>query len=81
MKPKFNLKVKKPSTRDEANVARKKTNLRNKQIEEAVKFCKENGVKGQAALNTGNFPLIKDRETINRRLDGSIKTGKLTFQG
>ena len=44
MKPKFNLKVKKPLTWDEANVARKKTNLKNKQIEEAVKFCKENGV-------------------------------------
>ena len=33
-------------------------------------------VGGQAALKTGRFPLIKDRETINRRLDGKVKNGE-----
>jgi hypothetical protein len=32
--------------------------------------------RGQAAFKTGRFPLIKDRETINRRLDEKVKNGE-----
>ena len=59
-----------------AKIARRRTNAKNKQLEEAVKFCQENGCRGQAALRTGRFPLIKDRETINRRLDWKVKNGR-----
>ena len=49
---------------------------KNEQLEEAVQYCIANGVRGHTALKTGRFHLIKDRETINGRLDGKIKTGK-----
>ena len=32
--------------------------------------------RGQAAYKTGRFPLIKGRETMNRRLDGKVKNGE-----
>ena len=78
MKPKFNLRVcgstsvKNPTTKAEAIVARKSTNEKNKQLAAAVAWCRENNARGQAALKTGLYPLIKDRETINRRLDGKV---------
>ena len=42
------------------------------QLEIAVQWCQENYESGHAAIKTGQFPLIKDRETTNRRLDGKI---------
>ena len=82
MKPKFNLREKlrctlkfKPNNKIESVLARKHTNEKNEQIEDAVQYCLENKVRGHVALKSGYFPLIKDRETINRRLDGEIKTG------
>ena len=82
MKPQFTLKVcgnvkrKNLSTKAEAAVTRKHTNAKNKQLEDAVQWCRVNNARGKAALNTELFPLIKDRETINRRLDGKIKNGE-----
>ena len=60
----------------EAIVGRKYTNAKNQQLRETVQYCFDNNVRGHTALKTGKFHLIKDRETINRRLDGKIKTGK-----
>ena len=45
-------------------VAREKYNEKMKQIEDAVKYCKENNCRGKQALSTGRFPLIKDHKTI-----------------
>lgn len=78
VKPKFTFKVKKPvvcvygkpNSKAESIVKRKQINEKSSQIEEAVKWCEENGKRGYAALNTGRFPLIKDRDTIDRRLKG-----------
>ena len=42
----------------------------------AVPWCVENGKRGHAALKTGQFPLIKNRETINKRLNGKVVTGQ-----
>ncbi|XP_065640013.1 uncharacterized protein LOC136072675 [Hydra vulgaris] len=64
------------STKADAIVARKHTNDKNKQLEAAINWCKKFNGRGQAALKTGLFPLIKDRETINRRLDGKVIKGK-----
>ncbi|XP_065679117.1 uncharacterized protein LOC136093875 [Hydra vulgaris] len=64
------------STKADAIVARKHTNDKNKQLEAAINWCKKFNGRGQAALKTGLFPLIKDRETINRRLDGKVINGK-----
>ena len=78
MKPTFSLRVRgrtmqrNPSTKAEAVVVRKSTNEKNQQLQEAIHWCEENNARGQAALKSGLFPLIKDRETINRRLDGKI---------
>lgn len=42
------------------------------QISKAVEWCQENGKRGWAALKTGQFPLVGDVKTINRRLDGDV---------
>ena len=44
---------------------RKNIDEKEKQIQAAVNWCKENGKKQYAALQTGNFPPIKDRGTID----------------
>ena len=49
------------------------------ELEKAVDFCKANKCRGYAAIATGNFQLIKDPRTINKRLDSSndsIVTGQ-----
>ena len=83
MKPTFALRIRQrksprtnPSTKSDAVVIRKRTNMKNEQLEAAVAWCVDNGARGHAALKTGLFPLIKDRETINKRLDGKIITGQ-----
>ena len=82
MKPQFNLRVSSrpirgnPSTKAEAEVIRKSVSDKSEQLAEAVAWCKENNARGQAALRTGQFPLVKDRETINRRLDNKIINGQ-----
>ena len=35
----------------------------------------KNNCRGYAAINSGLFPLIKDRRTINNRLDETVATG------
>ena len=60
----------------EALVARKQTNEKEEQLKAAEAWCRANGKPGYAALKTGQFPLIKDRETINKRLDGKLLTGE-----
>lgn len=83
MKPKFSMRIQQqrsprsnPSTKADAVVARKWTNAKAEQLKAAVAWCVENGARGYAALKTGQFPLIKDRETINKRLDGKIVNGE-----
>ena len=51
------------------------------QIEEIVKWCKENNKRGQAALKRGMFPLIKDHGTMDRRLDGKWPMAKNSIWG
>ena len=74
MKPKFALRVSgrtlqsNPSTKAEAVVARKSTNEKNQQLEEAIAWCKENNARGQAALKTGLFSNIWDRWATKDRL-------------
>lgn len=65
-----------PSTKAEALVARKRTNEKEEQLKAAEAWCRENGKRGYAALKTGQFPSIKDRETINKRLDGKVISGE-----
>ncbi|XP_066924016.1 uncharacterized protein [Clytia hemisphaerica] len=84
VKPEFKLQVKKrllgvsgkPNCKAEAIVKRKNINQKELQIEEAVNWCKENRRKGHSALKTGMFPLIKDRSTIDRRLNGNKVNSK-----
>ena len=80
MKPKFELKLKLRSSNSkskaEATVARKMKVNKDRQLKEAVQYCLDNNVRGHSALKTGRFHLIKDRETINRRLDGQVITGE-----
>ena len=71
----LNLRLK-PSNKSRSNVIRDAIDTKNKQLEEAVEWCRNNGKRGWAAINSGRFPLIKDPRTINKRLDGVIQTGK-----
>ena len=76
VKPKFSPRVILTSnSKAKASISRKSYDEKQKQIEEAVKFCKENDCKGKKALATGNFPLIKDHKTITRRLSGKVIHG------
>ena len=58
-----------------AKVNRDNINKKDQQMDDALRWCQENNKRGWAALNTGLFPLIKDRQSINDRLDGKIKLG------
>lgn len=66
----------KSSSKAKAEVNRKNYNKKLKQIEDAVKYCKENNCKGKSALKTGLFPLIKDHKTISQRLNGEVIHGE-----
>ena len=81
MKPKFQLRVQKlqfmrAKSKPEAIMVRKFRDAKYTQIEEAVKFCTDHNMRGCKALKTGLYPLVKVRETINRRLGRKIKNGK-----
>ncbi|XP_047131042.1 uncharacterized protein LOC124810350 isoform X2 [Hydra vulgaris] len=79
MKRKFQLRQEKLQSirgKPEASTWRKFKDAKNLQLEKAVQFCIDHSVRGFKALKTGLFPLVKDRETINRRLDRIIKNGK-----
>lgn len=82
VKPKFNVRlnasrngIRVPNNKAEATVVRRHTVSKEIQLQEAVDWCRANNARGYKALQTGLFPLIKDRETINRRLDGTIVNG------
>ena len=83
MKPKFSLRVaantscniKKARNKSEAAVKQYNQNEKNKQINEAVEWCKTNGKRGYAAMSSGQFPLIKSKIVIDKRLDGLVNTG------
>ena len=53
------------------------TKLKHKlqELNEAVIWCKDNKLRGYSAIKSGLFPLIKNRRTIDKRLDGKIITG------
>ena len=70
MKLKFQLRIQKlhsmqSKSKAEAVMRRKYTDTKNRQIEEAVKYCIENNVRGYKALKTALFLLVKDRKTIH----------------
>ena len=80
VKPKFQLKVKRPirisgktESKAEALVKRNNMNENSFQIQQAVNWCLTNNKRRHSALKTGTFPLIKDRGTIDGRLDGKVK--------
>jgi len=67
MKPQFALRLRgskpgNPSTKAEATVIRKNINEKKEQLTAALIWCKENDARGQAALRTGMFLLVKDRD-------------------
>ena len=83
VRPTFELKVKnrvsvsgKPNSKAEAVVKRKEIEQKELQIANAVSWCRANNKRGHAALKTGMFPLIKDRGTIDRWLDGQHQNHK-----
>ena len=60
----FSLRLK-PTSKSRYNVLRDVTDMKSKQLEEAVEWCQVNKKHGWAAINSGKFQLIKDLWTIN----------------
>ena len=65
-----------PNNAAEAKVARKRIRTREQQLVEAVEWCREHNCRGYSAVKSKLFPLVKDRRTIDKRLDGKIITGQ-----
>lgn len=57
-------------------VLQKRVNSRAIQLNEAVEWCQLNDCRGYLAIKSGEFPLIRDARTINKRLDSKIETGE-----
>ena len=75
MKPRFTLRIQRLS-KARCVITREKQNQREKQFDDAVNWCRTHNTRGYAAIASGNFSLIRDPRTINKRLDGYIVTGK-----
>ena len=60
----FSLRLK-PTSKSRYNVLRDVTDMKSKQLEEAVEWCQVSKKHGWAAINSGKFQLIKDLWTIN----------------
>ena len=58
----------------EAKVARKKITEKELQLKDAVEWCDKHNVRGYSAIKSGLFQLVKNRRTIDKRLDGVIVT-------
>ena len=76
---KFNIKINLSqntfnplSTRHLSNahekISKRRTKERESQLSAAVAYCRANNCKGYLAIKSGQFPLIKDPRTINKRL-------------
>ena len=63
-----------PNNQAEARVARKKISSEETQLIQVVIWCKQNKARGYSAIKSGFFPFIKNRRTIDKRLDGKIIT-------
>ena len=74
LRERFELKRHQSIKEDE--LLHKRSEFKNQDLEEAIMWCKENGCRGYAALNTGLFPSIKSPLTINAYLDGKRTLGK-----
>ena len=64
-----------PNNMAEAKVALRKISSREEQLRQAVNWCMENRCRGYSAIKSGLFPLVKNRRTVDKRLDGKITTG------
>ena len=73
------LRALRANTETDVVMTRKFTNSKNDQIEEAVQYCLESNVWCHKALQTGQFPPMKDWETINQRL-GEVKLQIITTE-
>ena len=71
-----NRKHKPAKTTFEHKVKQRRIDNKEKQLELALQYCKDNNCRGFAAISSGIYPNIKDQYTINRRLDGIHTVGK-----
>ena len=58
-----------PYTKASAQIVRKGQKTRERELQDAVDYCRENNVRGWSAINAGICPSIKDCRTINKQLD------------
>ena len=69
-------KRKSANSKFEHKIKQRSMDMKERQLQLAVSYCKENNCRGFAAISEGICPDIKDQRTINRRLDGKVTTGK-----
>lgn len=60
----------------ETCISRKNANAKNVQLAAAVEWCRENNVRGHTVIQSGQFPLVKECETINSRLYKKVVNGR-----
>ena len=71
-----NRKHKPAKTTIEHKVKERRIDDKEKQLDLALQYCKDNTCRGFASISHGICPNIKDQRTINRRLDGILTVGK-----
>ena len=59
----------------EHKIKQKRIDDKNEQLNKTIAFCIDNNCRGYAAISAGVCPDIKDRRTINRRLDKELNIG------
>ena len=76
MKPQhsWSLRVK-PTSKEKVQILKEHRSLKDDQLRKAIQFCHDNNCHGWKAVMSGQFPLIKDERTVNKRLDGLLGVG------
>ena len=73
--------VKRPTNRQHASIIQSNLRKKNLELNHAIQYCKENNVRGYAAIAAGICPSIKDPRTINKHLsnDGTVDYNSYFF--
>ena len=64
------------SSKAAAYMTRKRLSAKQKQLDDAVRWCKTKNKRGWAAIHSEKLPLIKSLSTVNKRLDGRYSLEK-----
>ena len=64
------------TTKFKMKEAKEKRSMWEKDLQQAVTYCKQHNVRGGYVIRKGICKLVKDNRSINKRLDGTSKLRK-----